>query len=257
MTLLDNLEKEAQAARERRAGEQAAGQARTAAQTARLQPALQRTHRFFSDLRSHMNDIDRKVRTDVRIPGIGELHGLLQQNYRVWTEDEGELPPVGFRFDCIGSQPLDARLDSEAALAGHERTLRDAGLSVRRRHDGPRRFRLEVAAEVPVSLTFSADVERGMLRMAARNLFNIGTQVYFFAPERIDAPFLEALAKTVLREPSRFAELSGNAVDDGNRAALRKQLAREKRRRDAELRGPLLRAVFPLTECVRRVFLGQ
>lgn len=257
MSLLNNLEKEAQASRDRRARARAANEAQSQLETARIKPVLEQAHEFFVELRTLLNDMDRKVECDVLIPGVGELRGLVQQNYRVWTEVEGELPPVGFRFDCIGQAKLEARIDSEARLAGLERTLRDAGLKCRRRPEGGGRYLLSVEPQVPVSLTLSADMEQGSVRMAARNLFNLGVQAYRFKPEQVDTPLLEALAKCVVREPNRFAELSGNAVDQASRAALQKRLGREKRRRDAELGGLFRRALFPITEGFRRLFLGQ
>jgi|GEM_PF-6075612 len=257
MSLLNDLEKEAQASRSRRASQRAADETQSQLNSDRIKPALMRSHQFLQELRSHLNEMDRRIRTDCVVADLGELRALAQQDYRVWTEAEGELSPVGFRFDCIGRAVLEAKIDSEARLAGLEKKLRDAGLKYHHRSTPGGRFLLSVDPQVPVSLTFSADLEQGVVWMAARNLFSLGVQRYRFAPEQIDTSFLEAVAKCVLREPNRFAELSGDTVDQTSRAELQLRLAREQRRRKAELGGPFRLALFRISEVFARLFRGQ
>ena len=88
------------------------------------------------------------------------------------------------------------------------------------------------------------------------NVAALGVERYPLAPDRVDEALLDAVASLVLREPSDLAALTGSVVRDGQRAELKRQLAREGRQRDAELAGGLRRFAFPVTEWLRRQFLG-
>jgi hypothetical protein len=80
-------------------------------------------------------------------------------------------------------------------------------------------------------------------------------QHYHIPAERLDEELLDALAHLVLRESSAFAQLTGSVVDDAQREDLQRELARETRRRNAELAGGLRSRLFPLAEWFRRRYL--
>lgn len=257
MSLLDELGNEADAARRRRAQEQSGAQQAEDEVRARLLPAIVRSHAYFDDFCRHVNDLDRTVRFEYPLPGGARLRDLEQQGYAVHADEGRGLERFGLHFRCCGAAALELAPGNDALLASSERTLKDSGLRVRRRHDGVRAPTLLVEAEVPVTLTFSLDVSRVAVLLVARNLFGLGEQVYRFDAQRVNTELLDELGRCVLRQPNRFARLCGNTVDEDSRKALARQLAREHRRREAELGGRWRRALFPLLEWIRRNLLRQ
>ncbi len=254
MGLLHRLRNEAGTARDRRAREASARAARSAVNEARTSPAIARARAYLEDLCDNLNDIDRVVVAEYAIADLGRLGGLEQRGYEVVEDPEQAGRSFRLAFRCTGKQGLEATVGSEAVAAALERDLRNAGVLCRRRQLGHARHVVQVAPEVPVAIEFHAEEDNGAVRVLTRNLNALGRQQYRFEPERIDEAVLEAVAHCVLRQPSRLAELSGDTVNSAQRAYIRKQLERERRQRAAELGGALDRALFPVLECLRRLF---
>ncbi len=257
MGLLDRLRREAGAARDRRKRAAAERAASSAENEARAAPAVARARAYFDDLCRQLNDIDRVVVAEYAVADLGRLSDLEQGGYEL-VEDPGEAGR-SFRlsFRCTGKQGLEATVGGEAVAAALERDLRSAGVVCRRRELGHARHVVQVAPEVPVTIELLTDESDGAVRLLTRNLQALGRQRYRFEPERVDEVLLEAIANCILRQPSRLAELSGDTVNNAQRAELRKQLERERRTREAELGGAFGRLVFPVAEWFRRTFLGK
>lgn len=261
MGVLDRLEKEARASRQRREAAAASRARQASAAHARLAPALERAARYLQALATHLGELDRSVSARYRLDDEGELPDLRQHGYRV-ARDEGEEDEGGhdagvrLLFECTGPAVLELHIDGHARAEALVRRLREARLSCRASATSQRIMEVQVDSKVPVRVRLSPDLERGCVWLELRNLDAIGVQRYPFAPERVDEELLDAVANLVLREPSRFAELTGSVVDDDRREDLQHRLARAQRRRDAELAGGGRALVFPLAEWFRRRFLG-
>ena len=255
MSLLDELGREADAARSRREAEAAQRAAHEADSKARLEPAMQRIEHYFRELAAHLRDLDRPRSVSFHLADAGQLQGLQQSGYRAgWTEQSGRRRFL-FSFRCQGKRPVEAKLESEPHLAAVERKLRAAGLRASRSQRSGADPVLLVAPDVPVSLAFETETDDGDVLFTARNLFVIGEHTHRFDPERVQTELLDAIGRMVLGERADFDRLMGNQVDEGQRQLLARRLARERRRREAELGGPLRRALFPLAEWFRRTFL--
>lgn len=257
MGLLDELEKEAGAARTRRTHDDAGGRERAAAVEARLAPAMADAERYFERLAAHLADIDRVIEARYEIPDVGTVECLQQSGYAMRRDELATERGFRFVFRCVGRVPVQARFNAEAVAAGVERALRDARLGVRRVDEGGPIIVLRVEPDVPVSIALSADVEHGNVVMTTLNLFGIGEQTHRFDPARIDSELLDAVGHCVLRKPSRFAELTGNALGAEQRRRLARDAARRQRRREAELGGSMRRGWYLVSEGLRRLFRGQ
>lgn len=260
MGVLDRLEKEARASRERRDAAAGSRARQESAAHARLAPALERAARHLQALATHLGELDRSVPARYRLDEHEvELTDLRQQGYRVLRdqEDDGAYDAgVTLLFECAGPAVLELTIDGHARAEALVRRWREAGLSCRARAASQRIMEVQVDAKVPVRVRLTPDLQRGCVWLELRNLDALGVQRYPLAPERIDEELLDAVAHLVLRESSRLAQLTGSVVDDDQREDLQRQLARAQRRRDAELAGGVRGLLFPVAEWFRRRFLG-
>lgn len=255
MGVLERLEQEAREARRRRAAASGARAQREAAAQTRLAPVFEHVARYLDAFVAHLADLDRVIEASYPVADVGVLDGLRQVAYRVRRPADAD-GAVQLRFECTGAKPLEANVDGHPQAEAAARALREAGLTCHLRPLSARVTRLRVDATVPVRVSFAPDAERGCVSVELRNLPALGVQRYPMAPERIDRELVDAVASLVVREPSEFAALTGSVVAGGQRAELRRRLAREARQRDAELAGGLRQLAFPFSEWLRRHFLG-
>jgi hypothetical protein len=255
MSVLERLAGEVRAAQQRREAEDSAEARRAGVSIARLSPALTRATRYLDDLAGHLNALERRIDAHYRIDDLGVLGPLQQESYAVIRADG---PDAGVRLDfaCTGCVPLVCSSAGHVKAEALARDLRAAGLVCRLNPASEKVMELRVEARVPVRVDFAPDLERGVVQLTLRNLTGLGVQHYHIPTERLDEELLDALAHLVLRESSAFAQLTGSVVDDAQREDLQRELARETRRRNAELAGGLRSRVFPLAEWFRRRYLG-
>jgi hypothetical protein len=254
MSLLDDIERDAEESNRRRAIGDAAIRARAQLDRERTRGVLERVERQLRRVARALNAAASPVRVRYEVPEVGELGPLQQGSYQVIKDPETEHT-LRFHFVCLGEQPVKAVFASEAAARERERACVEAGLICRRIDHGGQRRALVLEPRVPVSLQFHA--EGGGLRLRTRNFFDIQVRSYALAPQRVDEEFLEALLEVVMRRGNRLAELTGDRLEESSRSVLRKELARHERRRAAEVGGALGRWLFPVTEALRRWILRQ
>ena len=261
MGVLDRLEKEALASRERREASARSRARQDSAAHTRLALALDRAARYLQALATHLGELDHGVSARYRLDDEVELGDLRQHGYRVARDEDeegegGRNAGVRLLFECTGPAVQALRIDGHARAEALARRLREAGLTCRASAASQRTMDVQVDAKVPVSVRVSPDLERGCVWLELRNLDGLGVQRYPLEPERIDEELLDAVAHLVLREPSRFAQLTGSVVDGDRREDLQRRLARAQRQRDAQLAGGVRLRVFPVAEWFRRRFLG-
>lgn len=254
MSLLDEIEAAALRNTTRLAVADAAERAREMLDSQRAGPVLQRTERYLRRAAAALNGSDQVVKMSYAVPGVGELKELQQGNYRVSTDAERE-GAFRFAFECSGARVIKATLANEALARTRELALVEAGLRCHRVAAGGDRRALVVKPRVPVSVEFHR--EGAGLKMHTRNLLAIESRNYVFSADRLDDEFPQMLLEVVLRRGNRLPQLTGDIVDDASRVKLRKELARQDRRRRAEQAGVFGRAVFPITEVCRRLLLRE
>ena len=254
MSLIDQLEREAAAARARREAEEARREAHDADAQARLQPALQRIEAYFREFSTHLRELDRPRTVDFDLGEGRRLQGLQQSGFRAGWVEQGGRRRFQLTCRCVGRRPTTLRLSGEPQVAAAERRLRAAGLRTRRQHGATT---LTVEPEVPVTLAFEAEAGRTTVVFTERNLLELGERAHRLEASRVDDALLDAIGHMLLGERATFDQLMGNRVDETQRRLMARRLAREQRRREAELGGPLRRACFPVAEWFRRTFLGR
>lgn len=254
MSLLDEIEARALRNTNRLAVADAAERAREMLDSQRAGPVLQRTETYLRRVAVALNGSDQIVKMSYAVPDVGELKELQQGNYRVSADAERD-GAFRFAFECSGARSIKATLANEALARTRELALVEAGLRCRRIAEGGARRALVVEPRVPVSVEFHR--EGAGLKMRTRNLLAIESRSYAFAANQLDDEFPQMLLEVVLRRENRLPQLTGDIVDDASRVQLRKELARQDRRRRAERAGFFGRAVFPITEACRRLLLRE
>jgi hypothetical protein len=81
-----------------------------------------------------------------------------------------------------------------------------------------------VQPAVPVVVEFSANYERVIIALRVRNLTSIGVARHLFRPEQVDEKFLDEVAKTILRQPSKLAEITGDVLSNTSKMELKKKV---------------------------------
>ena len=254
MSLLDEIEARALRNTNRLAVADAAERAREMLDSQRAGPVLQRTETYLRRVAVALNGSDQIVKMSYAVPDVGELKELQQGNYRVSADAERD-GAFRFAFECSGARSIKATLANEALARTRELALVEAGLRCRRIAEGGARRALVVEPRVPVSVEFHR--EGAGLKMRTRNLLAIESRSYAFAANQLDDEFPQMLLEVVLRRENRLPQLTGDIVDDASRVQLRKELARQDRRRRAERAAFFGRAVFPITEACRRLLLRE
>ena len=98
-----------------------------------------------------------------------------------------------------------------------------------------------------------ADPACELVRLRVRNLECLGVVEYSYPPERVTEELMEELGKRVLGKPNRFKALSGDVIESAARDALKSEIARDSRRKKAQLGGPLAKLWWLLGECARKL----
>jgi len=234
MGVLDDLKKEAAAVEAERARETTARQRALNDAQARLEPLMQRAYRYFGELKQHLGVVNKKVLVDYDIQDVGRVEGLEQGQYGVSTERPEQIQRFMFRFVCSKSGAFEVNQRDAGAVAAYREYLRDNGLKAKVRDTGKGAALFIVEPVVPVVVEFIADYERNAVRIRMRNMRSIGVTRYTVSLDKFDEKLLDELAKLVLRAPSRFDELTGNALTETGKVRIKKQLQEQLRRKALE-----------------------
>jgi len=254
MTLLDDLKRQAQDIQAKQDGDATDTVQRRELTRKAIRPKLRTLYKYFHELTEQLAIVLPDVRVYYDVDGFGRLADLQQCEYRISTENPQTLSKFTFQLACRGEGELSLTVDGRDASQAQKEYLWGHGLhfASKLKADGSGVFRL--APVVPVVFEFAADEERAAVRMRMRNLNHLGVTTHHMNPSTITPEFIEELGKSVLRQPSRFDELAGNAISDETRRRLRQQVAeieRAQKRLEKEMSRPaeprrkrLLRGLF-------------
>ncbi|MFT5172456.1 MAG: hypothetical protein ACI8W7_000620 [Gammaproteobacteria bacterium] len=226
MGLLDELKQEAQAIEAEKARETTSREKALAGAREQIEPCMRRAYKYFSELKQHLQVVDREIDASYEIRGAGKIDGLKQGQYGVSTENPDQLDKFTFRCVCAKSGALQVNQDDVAAVTKYRDYLRDNGLQAKMRDStkvsGGVVFMVQPA--VPVVVEFSANYERVIIALRVRNLTSIGVARHLFRPEQVDEKFLDEVAKTILRQPSKLAEITGDVLSNTSKMELKKKV---------------------------------
>ncbi len=231
MGLLDDLKK--------KVADKASQDAPPDAESARLSefravalPAMFRIHQNLTELVQQLKVLQDEAQATIKIPGIGEVGGLLQGRYEVSSEG---MPPETVTLRCSLRQERERPL--EVTTVGNDNVvwldrLRMQGLQARvlRSRDGAgvsRKTYIGIQASIPVSLQFSLDVDNAALQLLSRNFDELTDRRQIFNPANVTEQWCDELLKYVVRTENSFMRYE---VPPDMREQLRQRIEWERRK---------------------------
>lgn len=232
MGVLDDLKKEAQALAAKKARE--ASEQGAALERARehLEPRMQALLKYFTELKTHLELVNREILASYEIRGVGRVDALVQGDYRVATERPDRIQRFGFRCVCAKDAAFQVNQSDVAAVSAYRDYLRDNGLQAKVRDTGRGSALFMVQAAVPVLVEFSADYERVAIRLRVRNLTSLGVTRHTLTLDEVDERFMDELARAILRVENRFDERVGASISPSSKKRLKKQIQAAMRRKE-------------------------
>jgi len=234
MGVLDDLKKEAQALAAKKARE--ASEQGAALERARehLEPRMQALLKYFTELKTHLELVNREILASYEIRGVGRVDALVQGDYRVATERPDRIQRFGFRCVCAKDAAFQVNQSDVAAVSAYRDYLRDNGLQAKVRDTGRGSALFMVQAAVPVLVEFSADYERVAIRLRVRNLTSLGVTRHTLTLDEVDERFMDELARAILRVENRFDERVGASISPSSKKRLKKQIQAAMRRKEID-----------------------
>ena len=234
MGVLDDLKKEAQALAAEKARETSEQAAAVERAREHLQPRMQKLLEYFTELKSHLELLNREILASYEVRGAGRVDALLQGDYRIATERPERIEKFSFRYVCAKDGAFQVNQGDAAAVSAYRDYLRDHGLQAKVRDTGRGSALFMVQAAVPVLVEFSADYERVAIRLRVRNLTSLGVTRHTLTLEQVDERFMDELARAILRAENRFDELVGASISPSSKKRLKKQIQAAMRRKEIQ-----------------------
>lgn len=259
MGVLDELKKEAESVSAQKARETTARAETLAQARARLEPRMQALYKYFGELKQYLQVIDREITASYDFKDAGRIDGLVQGQYMVATEQPEQIQKFSFRCVCAKPGAVQVNQADAASVAAYRDYLRDNALQAKVRETGKGGALFMVQTAVAVVIEFSADLERMAIRLRVRNLNVIGVIHYVLSVEQVTDNLMDELAKAVLRQPNRFAEMVGDELSQTGKVRLQKKMKailRQKQIED-ELAAREAASEQTLTGRLSRTLLGR
>ena len=252
MSLLDELQEQARELKDKRDVAAVLGRAENALSEERLRPRMQAAYRYFQTLIESVRVIEPAISMQCGLPGFGVVGNLKPDNYRIWLDTPDEISTFSFGYDCVSTSRVECQLNDKVAEQVRK-TLADENIRCTIQNCRAGVLRLILTPRIPVRFELHADPAHELVRLRVRNLESLGTVEYTYSPERVTEELLEELGKRILNRPNRFKTLSGDVIESASRDALKSEIARDQRRKKAELGGPLSKLWWSLGERVRKL----
>ena len=207
MGLLEELEQQAQMRGAAGDDSQRRKTARSAAYREKLEPALDALHAFLTELSQKLYALKPKTGLRYAVPGYGDIVGYVDHDYRLRDEKQPSSREVVLEFDCAISTEESPAVEIEGA----SRVRALGGFFQRHRIGGMTQPRKDAAGElvgatfrakgrIPLSASFHADAENGVLRMSFSHFDGFDTIVKTVAPEQVDETLYDQIGRFIVRE---------------------------------------------------------
>ncbi|HUO45120.1 MAG TPA: hypothetical protein VMT94_09470 [Burkholderiales bacterium] len=211
MSLLDDLKQQADSLRQKQQITQEEINQNLLAAHIKLNEALH----YWIDLFNSLNVIKPVIpRFYYLESGATRLDNLMQCDYnvngrRLTADHKDYIEAVVLRFRCLSDQKLTIEKQSDPMV----QRLRDHLWSnnikfdlkeLRNERGYVERGIFTVIAEVPVSITITADLEMARIKIATKNLERLGDYVYVYDFDEFNRNLLEELAKVIIVKPNVF-----------------------------------------------------
>ncbi len=257
MGLLDDLKKEAEAAKARQDSDAQASTVRRSEVEAQLLPKIRAIYEYFSEFQNYVQVVNPEVNISLELQEIGQVEGFGQEEYQLSTDNPEKITSFIFRFINSKKGAVQVRIDDSIKAGKFRDYIRDNQLRAKVRPGEKGESVFIVDLRIPVAISFGLDLDRAKLVLSLRNFDSIGVTRHTLSLDRVDDKFLDELAKSILRKPNQLDQLLGNSLSNTSRMQIKQQLQAEMRKREEEEK----RRMKPLKESIgqkfSRTFLGR
>ncbi|HFD87737.1 MAG TPA: FHA domain-containing protein [Gammaproteobacteria bacterium] len=172
--------------------------------------ALQRIHDY---LNSSIGVFEKHASSfAIPVYGLGQLAGLEQREFSVQQTARGENLEVTLSFLLVRDEngnfliPHEDESEQQLVKMLMNEGVRVIGSQVLGGSGNERQLRLEIKADIPVSLRFEADSEEGVVKLSMHNFETLGVDRYVIQPEQVNKEFLHQLGRLVTRRKNVFLQ---------------------------------------------------
>ncbi len=259
MGILDELRKEAESEAARKVREAENRERALLEARRRLEPSMQAIYKYFSELKQHLELLNKEVLASYEIKGAGLVQGMKQGNYGLSTGRPDRIDNLTFRCACVGRKLLQVNQRDAASVAAYREYLKQHRLQAKERDAGGGSAVFLVQPVVHVSVMFTADVEKAAIELRIRNLVALGVARHTLTTEQASEKLLDELAKALLRKDNEFDEMVGCSLTSTGKIRLRKSIQAVARQRQIEEERALKEAAREqsLTKRFGRTLLGR
>ncbi|OQW94135.1 MAG: hypothetical protein BWK79_07415 [Beggiatoa sp. IS2] len=209
MNYLDKLKKAAEEKRER---EQTTVQRQAQQEkdfSKRVKPALQHLHRYLYDLIQHLKYLKPEITVSFMLTGYGKVDNFRQSEYRIHYLAEEIKGDFVVRCTCIAPFKFRFEKRQERDAQEQRKYLQNHGITFHYVEIPDSRYRFskalfEVEPIIHADFLFEGDMQNGAINLTVKNFNALGQCHYLIKPEEVNEPFLDNLAKYIVREPNNL-----------------------------------------------------
>lgn len=213
-------------------------------------PKMQQLFSYFKELFDYLNIIEEPIVIPHYSKRYTELGELYQKDYRLSSDKHGglanfeKLTEITLRFACLSKEAGEfIHYADNNVEAEQEKDF----LSSRKikyhydRHIGNTKggaITFHIARKIPIMFKFSVDYERSQILLTMQNHENFELRNQVIDPEQINEPFMDKLARYILRKDNEFLRMD---IDETYKEQIRQQLEEQKLRHAEELEAARIR----------------
>lgn len=193
---------------------------------AEVKPNFEQLQAYLRELSRQLNYLQPKNLVNYKIPGIGNLQNLQQQNYRIVTYKElqaikeksysiysQDLPETAsnfyLRYECIGQYKISIKQHKERKINLQQEYLLQHGIRFTCDEYKDDRYnliavRFIIEPIIPVEFRFFGNLETHSIDLKVINFSELGEKVYSLSPREVNHSFLDELAKYITRQPNHL-----------------------------------------------------
>lgn len=238
MGLLDDLKKQVEEKEQQERQQNAALEAQQAFYETHLREVMRRTHDYFSELVEHLNAVAPEVSPAYSLAPPQEPPISLKQEGYSFRSDSYEKP-TNILVNCVCSleQRCEFYVRSKVAIDNYSALLDSHNFPYYTRNELDERHNVANAIFVlegpmKVQIRLLASPKDACIYVDLLNIEAQPVKRYKLPPEAVDEALLDRLARMLIREEQTLIAVK---ISDDARAALRRKLEEEKRRKAQEL----------------------
>lgn len=217
MNFLDELKKEAEERKQQEARDTQSKLSALGQNFMRLQAKLREINDYLDELVKQLNVVKPVVLRSYYIEGLGSLDKLNQKDYalnKTQKSIDGKdfIDTITLRFKCAADRALTGEKNTPSLIAAMREYLWDYNIKfevqeMKNQRGFVERAVFRVPCEVPVSLTFSSDLEKSIIKIRAKNLERFSEATFIYDLDEINEKLLDEFSKVLIGRPNNFRQL--------------------------------------------------